>query len=126
MNFYDPDTGCTYIYKDIKEPAPTTSPKTGKDYGKDAKLPPGQYELNPREDDGPVLQKGHPLYTTPGQKTGVVIDPDGKERTYIGPHYGTESLGCPLMPSLEQSKSLNFLINYYEQFGGTTINVYEK
>ncbi len=65
-------------------------------YGPGGQLPPGLYELLPRASQGRVLPRGAPLYTTPGQEAGVVLDPDGRRRDFIGAHLGTSSLGCPL------------------------------
>jgi RHS repeat-associated protein len=130
--FYDTDTGAEYIYRGITEPAPKISPKTGGEYGPEAQLPPGRYEFIPRPDPGPgtfVLPKNAPVYTTPGKDPGVVIDPSGKIRTWIGPHVGTISAGCPLFPKTEQGKrekaSFDFLMNLYYNIGPVTITVRE-
>jgi len=131
--FYDTDTGAEYIYRGITEPAPRTSPKTGKEYGPFAQLPPATYELIPRPDPGPgtfVLPKNAPVYTTPGKEPGVVIDPSGKVREWIGPHVGTRSDGCPLFPKTEQGKgekaSFDYLINFYYKLGPVTITIREE
>jgi len=131
--FYDTDTGAEYIYRGLTEPAPKISPKTGKEYGPEAQLPPNRYEFIPRPDPGPgrfVLPKKAPVYTTPGQKVGIVKDPSGKNREWIGPHVGTTSKGCPLFPATEQGKkekaSFDFLINFYYKLGPVTITVREE
>ena len=125
--FYDTDTGDHYMITGLNEPAPVTSPKNNVKYGEDAKLPPGQYDLKPRPDSGTILKKGDPVYTTPGEKAGTVIDPSGKKRSWIGPHVGTKSKGCPLFSNTEegksQRKSFNTLFKYYQQFGGTKVTV---
>jgi RHS repeat-associated protein len=131
--FHDTDMGADYIYRGITEPAPKISPKTGKEYGEDAQLPPDTYELIPRPDPGSGkfrLPENSPVYTTPGKQPGIVIDPSGKTRTWIGPHVGTESTGCPLFPKTEQGKknkaSFDFLINFYYRLGPVTITVREE
>jgi RHS repeat-associated protein len=131
--FYDTDTGAEYFYRGITEPAPQISPTTGEEYGPYAKLPPARYELIPRPDPGPgtfVLPKNAPVYTTPGKEAGIVIDPSGNIRTWIGPHVGTKSTGCPLFPKTEQGKkdkaSFDFLINFYYELGPVTITIREE
>jgi len=130
--FHDTDTGADYIYQGITEPAPKISPKTGKDYGLEAQLPPATYNFIPRPDPGPgsfVLPKDAPVYTTPGKGVGIVIDPSGKIREWIGPHVGTTSEGCPLFPNTEQGKkqkkSFYLLINLYYRLGPVTITIRE-
>jgi hypothetical protein len=133
--FYDTDTGAQYIYRNITEPAPKISQKTEKEYRPDAQLAPDRYELIPRPDPGPgtfVLPKNAPVYTTPGKAPGIVIDPSGKIRTWIGAHiFGSgASRGCPLFPNTEQGEkdkaSYDFLINFYRNLGPVIITITEE
>ena len=87
----------------FKETAPRYSPETGGKYGLNAKLPPGLYNLDPRQVSGDIILQGDPVYTTPGGDIGNVRTPEGNIRGEItgtgpiGPHPGSESEGFPLL-----------------------------
>ncbi len=137
MYFYDQVFGTEYVFKGLKENAPIISKKTNYAYGKNSKLPPFQwYYFVPRPDPKAetIIKKGWPVYTTPGQEIGIVIDPHGGVRTWIGPHppksESTISSGCPLFPFGEEGEleheMLAWLIQYYAEIGGTMIYVWEE
>jgi len=90
------------------ENAPRTSPVTGEVFGQDAQLPPGVYDIEGRVENGTRIPQGQPVYTTPGQSTGDVLTPQGNIRGEstgtgaIGPHPGSVSAGCPLLPNNTQ------------------------
>jgi RHS repeat-associated protein len=130
LYYYDPDTGDNFIY-DLKEPAPKVSPRNNEEYGPSAKLPPGVYEKKPKEYSGKVMQQGHPMYTTPGQHSGIVKTPKGTTRSAIGAHRGRKSEGCPLFDSgnadsREKSASLEMLERYHMRRGGVHLRLREE
>ncbi|MGH7164136.1 MAG: RHS repeat-associated core domain-containing protein [Nitrospiraceae bacterium] len=110
---------------DLTEPANNGNPDDP--YGPNGQLPPGQYDALPRPDNGNRIPQGNPLYTTPGRPTGTVIAPNGQVRTLIGPHVGTQSLGCPLFPPTPEGEAqqADFLRRFRNNIGvgGTKITV---
>ena len=110
---------------DLTEPANNGNPDDP--YGPNGQLPPAQYDLLPRPDNGNVIRQGEPLYTTPGRPPGVVVAPGGQVRTLIGPHVGTQSLGCPLLPPTAEGRAQrdDFLRRFRNNLGagGTQITV---
>jgi RHS repeat-associated protein len=126
IEFYDPETGDNFFF-DVSEPAAPGGEK-------DQQLAPGDYELKPRQESGNVIKKGDPVYTTPGQNTGVVITPSGKQRGApdgpIGPHVGSVSLGCPLFPKTEEGRKAKegfvMLMKMNYNAGGVKLTIKES
>jgi RHS repeat-associated protein len=95
-------------------------------YGPGGQLAAGVYGLLPRPaPGGPTLRTGAPLYTTPGRAAGVVVDPSGRIRRWLGPHVGAYSLGCPLFPRDQVGRKLrdDFYLRFARNVtdGGTTV-----
>ena len=124
----DSTTGETVTYP-VTENAPPSS--TDDPNGPGGPLPAGHHELRPRPDGSNKNRcpKGAPVYTTPGQRPGVVISPKGKKRGGedgpMCPHIGTQSEGCPLFSKDDAGKKLKE--DFYQRFfnnvkrGGTDI-----
>jgi hypothetical protein len=121
---FDSTDNATTNY-DVTEPANNGNPNDP--YGPNGQLPPGQYDLLPRPDNGNIIRQGEPLYTTPGSPPGIVIAPSGQVRMLIGPHVGTQSLGCPLFPPTEAGRAQrdDFLRRFRNNLGngGTQVTV---
>ncbi len=116
----------TTVEYDLTEPANNGKPNDP--YGPNGLLGPGEYDLIPRPSNGNLIKKGRPVYTTPGNSPGNVTAPNGQNRTWIGPHSGTKSLGCPLFSPTAQGRKERD--DFYRRFdnnvnsGGTRVNVW--
>lgn len=126
IELYDPETGDNFFF-DVSEPAPPGGERN-------QQLPTGDYKLQPRQESGKVIMAGDPVYTTPGQNTGVVITPSGKQRGApdgpIGPHVGSVSKGCPLFPKTpagrEAKKAFVMLMKRNYAAGGVKIAIKDQ